>query len=391
MKNIDKIGFFKENKEAKRRVLRALEETISSVLHQYDDVVSIILFGSLARKEGVWKREEGRLSIISDLDLLVITRKKRKLSKGLRRIVESIKEREGFEIDIRFICRDKLKGLIKDTHTFDEKEGITLWGEDITSEFPKFKEEDINIEDAIFLFFNRVILTLNSFPLSNIKSAHARRWLSHEASKTMFTCADLISIFYGKYFSSILERVKFAETKLKSLNIPDRKAILEDLKIAVNFRFKEVNKVSINNAYDYWARSREHLINIFTVLYTKSSRKGELRINEQELKSQLTSLYERKYNIKLKTTLYQVLKLLRSGNIPKLPGSITHYFVNCRMASLMLYVAVGKEGVRNDHVKKAEEYLSQVCFLPSKDKEDMKEKWKFLRDKLVELYEAYIF
>ena len=388
MKNIDKIGFFKENKEAKRRVLRALEETISSVLHQYDDVVSIILFGSLARKEGVWKREEGRLSIISDLDLLVITRKKRKLSKGLRRIVESIKEREGFEIDIRFICRDKLKGLIKDTHTFDEKEGVTLWGKNVIPEFPKFNKDDIGLKDVIFLFFNRVLLTVLNFPIFNVEEIDAKKWLSHEASKTLFTCADIINICGGRYYPSVFKRVKFAKEACKELKLPDEKIFLRDLEKAVNFRFKETHKPFMSNPFNYWLRSKEHLLRTFHFFCVNRS-KGKTT-DEETFRARLFFLYHQTYRVRFKNLLHHLFKLLMLGKLPRPPKNISQYPVSCRMASLMLYMALAKE-IHQKYLREAERYLSMVRFPRELQEADTRVKWALLRDELKKLHEAAIF
>jgi len=158
LKNIDDLKIFQvKNEEAKIKVIRALDDIVSK-LCQYcgNDIVSIVLFGSIAKGEGVFKRKNKTIKIISDLDLLIVTKRRIPILlklKKLRQAIKEIEKKENVCVDLKFICYNKLRHLATDTHTLDRREGITIWGKDITSEFPKFRHSDISIEDAIFFIF----------------------------------------------------------------------------------------------------------------------------------------------------------------------------------------------------------------------------------------------
>ncbi len=391
MKNIDRLKFFqKENKEAEIKIIKVLNRIIFETLRCYNDVVSIILFGSLASGEGVWKRE-GKIRVISDLDLLIITKKKRALTKKLKYTIEEIKEKEGIDVDLKFICYNTLKKMNKDTHTFDRKEGIIIWGKNVTSYFPDFKDGDINIKDIIFSFFNQVLLNIESFPIFDTENLNTKKWLTYKASKNMLTCTRMISTYYNNYSSSILKRVEFTKKKCEELTILNKDVFLEDLNNAVDFRFKDVDNSYLNNAYDYWVRSREHLIKLFQFLCVRKNLMYLISIDEKMFEFQLSFLYKVEYKIDLKILLYHLYKLIVLKKIPKFPKTKEQYPICCRMASLMLYLAINKEGPIEDYIMKAENYLSMVYRIPKIKGMCSKDKWIFLRDELEELHIAGIF
>ena len=82
----------------------------------------------------------------------------------------------------------------------------------------------------------------------------------------------------------------------------------------------------------------------------------------------------------------------RSRRIPKVPMTRLQYVIGCRMASLMLYMALDKKGlIRDYYVSRAEKYLSMVCYLPRAKKGNIKDRWVFLRNMLREFHNKGIF
>lgn len=386
IENVDKLKFFqKENKEAEIKIIKVLNRIIFETLRCYNDVVSIILFGSLASGEGVWKRE-GKIRVISDLDLLIITKKKRALTKKLKYTIGEIKKKEEIDVDLKFVCYNTLKKINKDTHTFDRKEGIIIWGKDVTSYFPEFKDGDINIKDIIFSFFNQVLLNIESFPTFDTENLNAKKWLTYKASKNMLTCTRMITIHYNNYSPSILKRVEFTKKKCEELTILNKDVFLEDLNKAVDFRFNDIDNSYLNNAYDYWVRSREYLIKLFQFLCVGKNLMYLTSIDEKMFEFQLSFLYKVEYKVNLKMLLYYLYKLIVLKKIPKFPKTKEQYPICCRMASLMLYLAINKGGPIEYYLIKAENYLSMVYHVPKIKGMCSKDKWIFLRDELEKLH-----
>lgn len=393
IKNVDRLKFFqKENEEAEIKIIKVLNRVISETLRCYDDVVSIMLFGSLASGEGVWKREGKKIKVLSDLDLFIITKKRRVLAKKLKKLkhaIGEIKKKEDIEVDLKFACYSTLKKMKKDTHTFDRKEGITIWGKDVTSYFPEFKDGDINIKDIIFSFFNQVLLNIESFPMFDTENLNTKKWLTYMASKNILTCTRMISIYHNNYSPSILKRVEFTKKKCEELTILNKDIFLEDLNTSVDFRFKDVNNYYLIDAYNYWVRSREYLIKLFQFLCI--GKNLMYCINEKMFESQLSFLYKVEYKVNLKILLYYLYKLIVLKKIPKFPKTKEQYPIYCRMASLMLFFAINKGGPIEDYLIKAENYLSMVYHVPKIKGMCSKDKWIFLRDELEKLHIGGIF
>lgn len=380
--------FYRHNKDASRKVSDIIYRIVLKLLEYYDDIISILLFGSIARGEGIWKRgNDNTIKIISDLDLLVITNKTRTYSKEFKRFMNELESYENISIDIKFLRFKTLRNSNLDTHTFDKKDSLIIWGLDLSSYFPEVKKEDIKIDDMIFLFFNRIILTLEKFPILELKnlSPGAKEWLSHEASKTMFTCADLVSIYFGNYTSSVIEKVKFTRKQSEKLRIPNKNKFLKDMEKAFNFRFKNIDVNYFDDPFHFWLSARDHLLTIFKHLYEKSA--GELygeRVEDFFISSLITFFNENEQNIK--DIIFSLFKLL---SIKKLPRFSNHEF-NCRMASLMLYLSLNTN-LEEDYLNKAEDYLFKVYFDLKLKKMEKKERFLFLQKELKRLHEEQIF
>jgi len=384
--NLNKFVFFKiENEEARNKILNLIRVMVSEILHRSNSVVSIMLVGSFARHEGVWKVKHGKIKILSDLDLLVITKKRENISKRLRKPLKELEQKSGITVDLMTIRYSNLGKLLKDTHTLDRKRGVTIWGENVTSKFPKFEKDDIDFKDILFLFFNRVLLTLVNPIFANFKCSNEDflERLSYEASKTMFTCADLINIYCNNYQTFITEKVKNANKQLKTRDVEiDKKIFLEDLNKAANFVFKETNLLYFPRCFEYWLKARNCLIKLFFSFLEKEMNKKTILacIDALKLRKKLT----------LKSRLILSYKLLRSKRIPRIFWKM-HPAVYCRTASLLLYLAIRKRNsLTEKYLIDAETELSKVYFFRKSD-EKAWNRWIRTRDKLVRLHKLGVF
>ena len=380
------MQFFRnKNEEARSKIMNLIKALVPDILHHSSSVVSIMLVGSFARNEGGWKVKDGKVKILSDLDLLIITKKKETTSEKLSKTVKEKEQEVGVTIDLKFIRYKDLGKLGKDTHTLDRKKGIIIWGKNVTSKFPKFEKGDINFKDILLLFFNRVLLTLEILFFTDFKclSENSLERLSYEASKTMFTCADLINIYCNDYQTSFTEKVKNVDKQLKTIEAEiDKKMFLKDLNKAFNFIFNEINLLYFPRPYEYWLRARNYLIKFFFSFLEKEVGKKGILACIDALKSRKKST--------LKSRVILSYKLLRSKRIPRIFWKM-HPTIYCRTASLMLYLAIGKRNLLMEkYVSDAETELSKVYFFKRIDEETRKS-WIRTKNRLVRLHQLGVF
>lgn len=254
--------FMVYNEKLSKSIDSALEFAVHYILKELgDNVISILLTGSLSRGEGVWKFYKGDPILVSDIDLFIVVEKPIS-NYVLNRISNEISRRTGFSFDIKFSLFELLPYLPKDTHTFDWKySSKVLWGANVLDIFPKFSSEDIDQKDIIILFFNRILLTLKKFPIFGLYSTNSKILLSNEASKTLFTCADLIIIANGEYSPSISDKIKILR-RLKNTDITSthhtsvKSVLLKEINNAFRFRFYNEHLLYYQDAFEYWIRSK---------------------------------------------------------------------------------------------------------------------------------------
>lgn len=381
--------FWKENQQAERNVGDLIEQVRAAILHEFDNsVIAIILVGALARGEGAWKKIDNRLVILSDLDLLVVTRHGAKISEGLQNKLGNLEKETGITIDVRFQSQASLKLSARSTHLYDVREtGIAIWGDKKTLGIPNFREKDIGYKDIVALFFNRCILCLeecspDDFVLSD---ANALERLTRFASDTMFTCADFITISSNSYSPSVFERVRFAKSNLAQLNTAiNEEQFLSNLDKAINFKFAETTKLYLEDANDFWLAARQHLVDLFSFFFkqaygiTDISRYPNLLTRGVSLRGKARSVLSR---------LRTAYRLLKTKKLPP-PLSVLNISFYCRMASLMLYLALG-EKLEVSYMAKADEYMSKV-YLHRKSRLDTKGAWLALGNELKDFHKLGI-
>ena len=384
--NLDRFVFLKiENKEARKKILNLVRVVVPEILRHSSSVVSIMLVGSFARQEGVWKVKREKIKIMSDLDLLVITKKRENISERLRKPLKELEQKVGTTVDLTSIRYSDLEKLPKNTHTLDRKRGLTIWGKNVTSKFPKFEKDDIDFKDILFLFFNRVLLTLENLIFIDFKCTNEDflERLSYEATKTMFTCTDLINIYCNDYQTSFTEKVKNVNKQLRTTNVEiDKKMFLKDLNKASNFVFKETSLLYFPRSYEYWLTARNYLIKLFFSFLEKEK-------NQKTIVACIDALKLTK-KLTLKSWLILSYKLLRSKRIPRIFWKM-HPSIYCRIASLLLYLAIGKRNsLTEKYVIDSEAELSKVYFFKKSDGKAWN-RWIRTRDDLVRLHKIGMF
>lgn len=371
--------FIKEHEEAQKKVESSIEQVKMEILrHLGNRVTAIILIGGLARGEGAWKEANGQLKVISDLDLLVSTRWGTKVSKELQDELRRLGDQTGIEIAPRFVNNSELRFSPNSTELLDIKEiGIPIYGEKATLSLPEFDRDTIGFKDIVYLFFNRVYLSIDECSPDDCLSSDsgALERLSRGAVQTMFTCADFVTIHGHNYCSSVFDRVRFVKDNIFQQNMDiDKNEFLADLDKAVEFKFEQTDKLYLNDAREFWLRARSHLINLFLLLFEQKFGTREIsRYSYLQLKE---SPFGARARLAL-SRLRKVLKLIKMKKIPSFRNVPDPHFY-CRMAWLMLYLALG-ESTKTEYLTKAEDYLAKV-YRFKRRRLNAEEKWLALQD-----------
>jgi predicted nucleotidyltransferase len=380
--------FWKPHKELELKTEKAIT-TVADMLKQClgRRADAVILTGSLARGEGVWKQNErGDIDILSDLDLLVIVHGRKQREPSVHEKVGELEKQLNLTIDIKFVPATRARLLPKDTHTFDlSRTGKVLNGKNFIAELPLVNQRDLGMSSVEAIFFNRAFLNIEKIAPADFarRDDPARAALSYEAARTLFTCTDIIAIYQHRYSSFVRQRIE--TTKQCRLEFLDWDMFLKDLGRATDFVFGDQRTCYLASAHDDWLRARTYLVTLFTALMNECYHSSDLfrypSLAHRAIRSpreQLRLLYK---------------KLLATYTIYSTRHTVRLFVKNnplflCRMACLMLYLAIGSEEEGN-YIQKACNYYAAVD--PLERPESTPSAWTAVRNQLVTLHDAGVF
>ena len=378
--------FLKMNAEAENRVNEAIDLAVKMVVQYFDrELMSILLAGSFARGEGAWKSRGDKIDILSDLDLLVVLKTHKETPSSFTKDIQSAIGKMGITIDLKIKPSLKLRFYPKDTHTYDYVHASrVIYGKDPRYILPYVSQQEIGNYGMENIFFNRVILNIEKIKLCDMISSSKEDLLrlSYSAAKTMFTCSDIIAISHRGYSPYISERVKLSKERIRNFTI-DHAQFVKDLTSAFEFVFQKPEQYCIEDVHDYWVRAQQYFIQLFL-----SSMKRRPDMDEIFCYPFRMNL---RYSEKVRSFfqgIYASFILFRKNH---------HFCVfwrphpacQCRMACLMLYLALGQKN-NGMYIQKAQEYCSGVC--PDKNQAlDSSGQWLVLRDHLFHLHKLGIF
>jgi len=383
--NLAKVKFLAEaNSELQRTIRVRIEHVISEVLAHFGGVVSIVLIGSLGRGEGIWKLDDGSAKLTSDLDLLIVTSNSQSLPEPLRHL--SYERGAQIPVNISLATHRNLNRRRKGTYAMDIKEGsLVIWGDDVIEHLPEVRPEDIGFEDIVALFFNRGLFSIVDFSpgdlVSTDKTVLIR--LSHEASKMVSTCADMISITANTYTPSTLTRLKITKEMVEKGTIAidiDQQGFLALLDLTIEFNIDK-KRPYIENIQHYWLSARLYLMDIFSMLLSKEHPGAHLPDALH-----LLSEYSRP-SVKLR--VYTWYRLLRLGKIPSLLPHVDPV-VSWKKAVLTAFMAITADELLEEHVHEAERSLGKIYWRRDTGG-SVNARWIRLRDELRMLRLEYVF
>lgn len=378
--------FFIENTEAEERIGKLIERAKGEILGCLrKQVKAIVLVGSLARGEGAWKKVDGRLVIISDVDLLVITRSTTRIPVRLQESLNNLKSESGIEVALWIKSVVSMKVSRSEVDLRDIKEtGLVLYGEkDILADMEP-DESETGFENAVFLFFNRAMLAILECSPQDFMATDgsANQRLSLSASAIMMTCTDIITIAQGAYFPSPVKRVEFTRSTSSRLNADtDNEQFLRDLLAALSYKLEQTERLYLENADEFWLRAKDYLMKLF-LYYFRQKYGTEDIFAYPDIVGKEHSLIRIVLN--LATSFKTAYILARSGKRPRFCFNAKNLFYG-KMAALSLFLALGKELDRG-YINKAAYYLQRVHHFDP-EMADSEAMWLDLRGRLRDLHQ----
>lgn len=141
------------------------------------NIVSIILFGSVARNEASFKYVNGRLYLESDLDVIVVVRNRFTALKGLVRL-RRLSERLSNELrkecllsyaNLSITAQDRLLHAYPNAFYLHVKlNGKVIFGKELIEMMPNYEYRKIPIDDLCRMIFGHMIFVVRSIASSGI-------------------------------------------------------------------------------------------------------------------------------------------------------------------------------------------------------------------------------
>src|SRR3989338_7134424 len=150
--------------------IETLLEEIVKVLKR-EDVLSVMALGSLPRGELSYRVKNGNLELFSDIELMVVT--KRKMGREEILLIERLKSLKNkfqpknplFDIAVEFFSLQDFKRLPYRVRFYEAREsGKVLFGQDLRGMIPKVNAQNRDIEDTNNIILRRLLSILLYFP-----------------------------------------------------------------------------------------------------------------------------------------------------------------------------------------------------------------------------------
>ena len=259
--------FYISNPEAERLLgdcLREAKEALCQTLGT--SLSSLILFGSLCRGEGVWRESDGRVQIVSDVDLLAIVNRSRPLPAQLAEQTEDISQRHGVHVDVEVATTWQIRNLWQPTLRVDLLNSQeALVGRRFESRGDDSLQFDMN--DVIALAQHRAakcVLAIND--MSSATECNDQQLLAVEAAKTAVVCADLVTIRDGRYRPSLVERQAYVVEAHPDLPT-DFEPIRRDIVGQIDAKLRD--ELDIASGKDHWLHLTHHLYTLLDACHQR--------------------------------------------------------------------------------------------------------------------------
>ena len=251
-----------------------LDQIVPILKAQFPQAISIVLGGGFGRGEGSVRIRDGVISLQRDFDIYLIFKAKRIDWAAIRRVQHLLHDQIGvtqsndyellddFHIDL---CAFKLDdiSIYTDTHTYDLKSNITLYGEDIRS-LVTWTAYDIPFRCGLRILLEQLYKMTCVFSLDYLKSGVPRELegnILREISKIYIYMGAALSIFARCYTTSDVKRVDILKNAFKTTFVDLDHTVPEFIKrVEESTRYKVSPESNLNyDIIDYWFETRQTL------------------------------------------------------------------------------------------------------------------------------------
>jgi len=200
-----------------RAIKSLIEQSVERIVSSLgaDLLTSVILTGAMSRGEGsALEREDGRITVLSDLDLYLVVNSETDLE-PLRERVWSLartfredvpRDEMASSFDLAPVRVEDIASVRPEIGTVDlRNRGRVVWGRNVLSNLPPLDAASIHAQDAVTLVFNRIAEELLYYPGMGESDEEMR--LYHSA-KTGADLALAILALLGEYRPTYRERAE---------------------------------------------------------------------------------------------------------------------------------------------------------------------------------------
>ena len=261
--------------DAMRHNLRVLcQEIIKTV----PGVVSIYLTGGYAASEGTVIVEDREIKLLSDYDLVVITKGRASMASLKRSSLQKLRniyEMPGHPIYEVFVWNiNELDKLPPTKFLHDFQLARCIYGEEIRTMVPRISGSEIPLTEGLRLIFNRVFGALIPFSPSLLytnSSVRRLRHLTFESVKLVLGSCEALLILEGIHSLTQKENVRLFQEKLfsrfpqLSQRVPSVSKLIEQ---ALEYRLRPSTEAE-KNALDIWFNSRDLALLTFELFIEK--------------------------------------------------------------------------------------------------------------------------
>lgn len=283
-----------------KEIINSRKDSILEKLGR-ENLKALILIGSFARGEGVVCQNNGRMTIISDIEFLAVTKpsKFRKI-KRLSNIAS-----QDYKTSLGFTTEGHLKRLKPYIFTVEAKKfGKVLWGNDKVVDFiPNYSYEDIDSLDGFILLNNRIVEQLILYR----EIQKDKQIYNYEFNKGYIQIANSILAFNNQYRSLYSEKKEefkklFSNIRFLKEKTPDLLPKVEHaLDVVRKTEFKTLTK---EEGLSEWIKLRKFLKEVWLYEDSLFSISND---NKEELFKKFISLPD------FKSRLKGWLKIIRNG------------------------------------------------------------------------------
>ena len=382
--------FLLTDSEAEEKISKLAERIKLEIFNSMKDhVTSILLIGALARGEGAWKRIDGQLKILSDIDIRIVAKPWVNIPAKLMCTMENISQETGIRVELGLIHPWLVRfSKRNNTWTYDVKTTAKiLYGSDILSQLPRVEPRAIDFENAVELFFHKQMGILYACKPEDFSSPNqtALESLSLSATGIIFTCTDIITIHHGVYDASVIERVNIVKEwcNKKAIQFPvDIQVFLHDLDVAVQFKFEQTAKPFLDDAASLWVRAKESLIRIFEFYFEQHYGENDMLSYHRFIGKR--DIRKRLYFLANNLIIYA--RLVKMGRLPHfrclIHGCVDYY----RLAAFMTATALNEE-LDTKYILAANDVMSKIYRDWSHDtRTGDKDIWMAIREELKEVF-----